>query len=149
MDGTLEGGSPPVVSVILRAQNLDVSGAGGVPCKWDLAADNFWDFNSLPSLPAGIGLTAAIDGSSSSITPTEAGVWAFSYEFLTTAGSPTISLTDGVGWFTGIQSAGGKGACSTVLALPLGSVVQPGISNVSGADPGALAAVYLSIVRLG
>jgi hypothetical protein len=72
------GGFTPV-TVYLDTGLFDIHDAGVHALKWTVAHDNPWDYNVLLSLPAGLGLTTAINGTGDgSITTTEAGTWAFS-----------------------------------------------------------------------
>jgi hypothetical protein len=71
------GGSQPVTCV-LEAYPLDVHDvAANVPCQWTALFNNPSDFTHLLAIPTGLGLSFAFDGSSETITTTEAGVWSF------------------------------------------------------------------------
>lgn len=70
-------GFDPVCVYLQQIAPIDINGSGAHLIKWDRALDDPWSFNTLTSLPAGLGITTAIDGTDGSLTTTEAGVWAF------------------------------------------------------------------------
>lgn len=71
------GGGFTPVGCLATVSALDVHVATAHQLKWDGIADNYWDFNSLGAIPAGLGMAFAFDGSDGTLTTTVAGVWAF------------------------------------------------------------------------
>jgi len=139
-------------SLILQATSVDVSLLGNqAHCKWDYAADNFWDFNTLSALPSGIGLNVAFDGSSSVISIIEDGTWTFSFRIQRLSGASKIILLDGLGFFNQIdlQLDENLNVWSGTMKLPSGSSIDPFVENISGDEPGAAVRILTSIVRLG
>lgn len=145
------------ISVVLyhAANDLDIgSGIDSVPISWDTAYDNSADFNPITELPAGLGLTLAIDGSSPGITTEEAGIWAYTLSF----SAPIDATLEG---FAGSQFAGvGSGVfvCSPsvqrgfgygeLMPLPAGAFFQFRIlPTVAGGGP-EFVNPYLVLVRL-
>lgn len=75
VDAVNEGGGGAGVGVLLEA-NFDAHDVGSISPKWTAAWDNPVDFNALPALPDGIGITTLLDGSNGAMTTTESGIWA-------------------------------------------------------------------------
>lgn len=80
-DGELtpSGGSQAVHCVLARDNPFDVRTVGDHPILWDALYDNYMDFNTLLSIPDGLGLDFVFDGTSADIETTEDGIWTFTY----------------------------------------------------------------------
>jgi hypothetical protein len=81
--------------------NLNVSPSGNYDITWDALYDKAW--NTLAGLPAGLGLDVAFDGSDSTLTALETGVWWM--DFGGGAGTP---LQNGMRVEMGIYGSGGS-----------------------------------------
>lgn len=156
------GGSQPVACLLACNTNFNVHDAGAHDVLWDALYDNFWDFNPLASIPDGLGLTFAFDGSSSLIVPTEAGTWALSYfaERVADTNWGGEFAVGGVGLsFPFVQPRIGTGtsqgtpfmAGSLTAPLPSGTQLthQVVTDNAASSAPSNVVQVFLSIVRLG
>ena len=63
--------------MVLESPQIDFAAQASHVLTYTSAFDNQVNFNSISSVPAGMGLTAAFDGSSSAITATADGAWWF------------------------------------------------------------------------
>jgi hypothetical protein len=71
------GGSLPPPTMVLEVAGIDFAAQADHLLTFDAAYDNQVDFNSITEVPAGMGLTAAFDGSTGNLIPTENGAWSF------------------------------------------------------------------------
>lgn len=155
VDAVNADGAGSIVScVISRDNSIDVHDLDSHPFLWDALYDNYSDFNTLSSIPDGLGLTFAFDGSSADITTDEAGVWAFYYNLTmgpddtwrgaldTRFGSHTIQVS---------ATAGSSIVITQVLALPAALTFGPQLNTTvqATADPFNLGGAALIATRLG
>lgn len=145
------------VSCILETFPLDVHGIGSHGCLWNSLFNNAVAFGLLLAIPTGLGLTFAFDGTSETITTTEAGTWAFSLgadiatQDATWAGvvvlDPNLYMSSQVASadFGSLRDA----SVCNVLSVPAGYSFRPKIDTrvIATNDP-LNVDVYLSIVRL-
>lgn len=152
---TAGGGSiSPVHCVLAHDASLDVRTVGQHPILWDALYDNYWDFNTLLSIPAGMGLSFSFDGSSADITTTEAGVWALSYQAAVVQDDTWEGQLDtGVGVAALPRSADVTRASlvTNVVALPSDIALSQVVTTTlqATANPFSLASFYLLITRIG
>jgi len=71
------GGGFTPVSVVALMSAVDMHASNGYDVKWTGLIDNVYDANTLTSIPAGLGISFAFDGSNATLTTTTAGVWNF------------------------------------------------------------------------
>jgi hypothetical protein len=106
------GGSSAAVGCVIGGIDLtvaDLTMTGATTITWNVIWDDSWNFNVLPDLPDGMGLT--IDLGTGIVTATESGIWLFhvACEFrLADALMPdtTLELNLGVGDGIGTQHFG-------------------------------------------
>src|ERR1051325_5080090 len=67
------GGSTPIGCVLTTDSSLIDLHTGTQIVPWTGVVDNPNDFNPLPGIPDGMGISVALDGSNGTITTTEAG----------------------------------------------------------------------------
>ena len=147
------GGSQPVSCMIANLSFL-VDDVGTYDIKWDHLWDNIWDENILSEIPDGLGLSFSFDGTDATITTTEAGTWAFSFDvhigvddnwkgYFHTSMSPDVPIL-------GPRVVDGFMATfAAVWTLPEGAFFAPQIVATAAANtPGLAANAELVIVRL-
>jgi hypothetical protein len=136
-DASSNGGSQPIVSCVLGAVGVlaDLEVNGQTQFKWTVAWDNVFDFNVLPGLPAGIGLSNPVDGSSADLLTTVAGTWWFEVG----VGLDGVSAVEGAVGLTqaiagnyfgpGTAASGERPSYGALITLPSG-VNQAALLNV-------------------
>lgn len=146
-----------LATVVLECTGLDLHDAGSHPLKWTHAYDNGYDYNTILALPAGIGVTAAFDGSDETITTTEA---------VTLALTLAVNVPGDVTWdgnviaeqnfpaqmkMTALASRSNVLTVGGMFTYPVGATIAPTIvtSTVATGDPHTLEFAELLIVRLG
>lgn len=154
------GGFTPVACLLAREADFNVHDVAGYPVLWDALYDDLWNQEPLMSIPDGLGLTFAFDGSSSRVTAAEAGVWAFSYYAIRQVDASLACrlVLGGIGPnFPWVQqnNAGSPVvdpyiAASLTLSLPAGAHIDHTIETlvVATANPHNVQQVQLTIVRL-
>lgn len=155
--GSSGGAAFTIVSCVLGITSLDVHAAGTHPLKWTALADNVWDFNPLGAIPAGLGLSFVFDGSSSAITATADGTWAFTCSVGPLAAS---DATFGATLTSGFSGVGAQAVAplraadiltvTEVITLPATASGGYTVETVAPATANPYAVTCaLSIVRLG
>ena len=150
------GGGFAPVSCVLQCTALNIHGTGvDIPTKWTGAIDNVWDANPLMALPAGIGVTAAFDGSDATITTTVAGTWGLAFTVAVGSGDDTYVgyFSDSLGVVSALALSGRAAVADTVAAaavigLPSGAAFAPLIQSVTSAAGGQTANVQCLLARL-
>lgn len=155
------GGFTPVSCLLARDADFDIKAIGDYDVLWDALYDNYWDLNPLAAIPAGLGLAFAVNGSSSLVAPTEAGVWAFSYfgeraADVGWAGSLRLGFGINLPWIQQLNAVGSANGYpflngSITVPLPSGTQITHQVATVTAAATGGpyvCAQMYLSIVRL-
>lgn len=149
------GGGFAPVSVVLQAQGVNVHAVAAHDMKWDRALDNLWDANAITSLPTGIGVTAAIDGSDATITTTVRGTWSFAYSLLVISGDATYSgiFNDGLGIVNDLELVGHatqslQFAASAVVSLPAAAAFPASVTTLVSAAAGQTVTAQLCMTRL-
>lgn len=156
-DPPASGGSQPVSVAAKIGSGLDLHLSGAHPLKWAELCDNAYDLNTISELPDGLGLSFAFDGSSATITTTEAGTWSFTVGAYLLQPDETWGgylLSAWSGTFQQPLVAPGDqtplGVLASVFELPAGAVgdflivVSPDATT----DPYPLARAIMAITRL-
>lgn len=144
-------------SVVLGAAAVDIHAIASYFPSWNAAYDDTLNYNTLSALPAGLGLTVAIDGSSPDITTTVAGVWFFGMQAsLAADATAEVKLSEN-SWglqvdFSprGVPAGGYQLHIGEVVTLPSGAVGKFLLGTVAAAtaNPYNAAGLYATIARL-
>src|SRR5437879_688462 len=71
------GGFTPASAVVTLTAAVSIKAAASYVFKWDGALDNLFNQNLIGSLPAGLGITSPLNGTTENLHTTVAGVWSF------------------------------------------------------------------------
>jgi hypothetical protein len=152
---TIPGSGFAPVGAVLKCAPVNVHVVGSHPLKWTSAESDEWDGTPLAALPAGLGLTAALDGSSATITATTAGVWAFSYalDIQGTDDAYVGAFRDSLGPLNSVylptpDSLAPALALAAVYNLPAATELAPQVDTASTGAGTTTVAVNLAVVRL-
>lgn len=154
------GGSSftPVGAVLRVTAALSVRTVASHPLLWDAAVNNEWNATPITSMPSGLGITVALDGTSEDIHFTSAGTWAITLYASSSADATfAAQILDGLAFQSNFDSPralagqGATGNLSGVYNLPSGAILSPYIATVvaATANPYVLNTAECMIVRLG
>lgn len=155
--GKFSAGANPSC-VLQKTGNLDVHALGNHALLWTRLADNQWDSNALTAIPAGLGLTFLFDGTSATLTTTEAGVWVFNLGISMSAADAAWrgAVGDGIGLLSSevpamVGANSFDAEVTGIGALPAGATGNPVVNTTvaATANPYNLSSAFLAITRLG
>jgi hypothetical protein len=151
------GGASVGPSCVLNINpGVDIHAVGTHDFLWNRLFDNRYDFNPLPAIPAGMGLTFFWDGTSAEITPTEDGVWSFTITLSFSGGADANIRASLYNAMIGNGESFGPTVTATpvltmteVFALPSGAYggYRIGVATAAAANP-YVVAPSLAITRL-